>query len=122
MSDTSTEKKVVALCGIYDQRPQNCRDYPKIDQYMPEECTYVFVGQERRGECACGIGACCNVPRRDGEPGETALPTIAGGRPCKHLVWKEVDDPVEKVASTPVEVSASPCCSLYDLVRGPSDS
>jgi len=115
----TTEKKSIARCGIWEDRPQICRDYPKVDHYMPEECTYTFNGEERRGECACDVGACCNAPRENGEPGGTPLPSIAGGRPCKHLVWKEVDVPMEKSASHP----ALPILqnSLYDLVGGPSD-
>lgn len=118
-TDTSTEKKMVALCGIYDHRPQVCQDYPKIDHYMPEECTYTFVGNERRGECACKIGACCNTPRERGEPGGAPLPSIVGGKPCKHLVWKEGEEALEKKASVETPFVRP---DIYGLVGGSSDT
>lgn len=115
--DTTTRS--VAHCGIYENRPQVCKDYPKIDHYIPEECTYTFVGSERRGDCSCDVGACCNSPREGGEPGGTPLPSLAGGKPCKHLVWKEV--PMEKTSSMGASVS-TPRCSLCELVGGPRDT
>ena len=120
-TDTPTEKKMVAHCGIYDQRPQVCKDYPKVDQYMPEECTFTFNGSERRGDCACHEGVCCNTPRENGEPGGAAMPSIAGGKPCKHLVWQELEVPLEKKASSD---QATPYVQsdIYGLVGGPSDT
>jgi hypothetical protein len=116
-NDSSTEKK--ARCGIYDKRPQVCRDYPKVDHYMPEECTFTFSGNERHGECACGVGACCSSPRENGEPGGAALPALAGGKPCKHLVWDEAEAASEKKASVETRVVQP---DLYGLVGGPSDT
>lgn len=119
MATTSTDKKRVARCGIYDRRPQVCRDYPKLDHYMPEECTYTFNGNEKRGECNCGIAACCNLPRQNGEPGGVPLPSIAGGQACKHLVWEDTEEPIEKKAS---DQTQDVRMDLQELVRGPSDS
>lgn len=112
--DTTT--KQIARCGIYESRPQVCRDYPKVDQFMPEECTYTFVGSERRGDCACNIGACCNLPRTGGEPDGAPLSALAGGKACKNLIW--VDAPEEKTASGLVQLPSRPC-GLSDLVGGP---
>lgn len=121
--DSTTEKRDVARCGIYEQRPQVCKDYPKIDHYLLEECTFTFIGHEKRGECACGIGACCNSPRENGEPGGTPLPSLAGGKPCKHLVWKKAEMPVEKVASVPLGTTVPALsCPLCALVGGYRDS
>jgi len=117
---STTEKKVIARCGIYDSRPEVCKAYPKVDNYIPEECTYTFTGSDRHGECACNEGACCNSPREGGEPGGTPLPSLAGGKPCKHLVWKETEEPLEKSASQ----SETPTVqnNLYELVGGPRDT
>jgi hypothetical protein len=113
--EQTTRVQLTARCGIWGSRPQVCRDYPKIDQYMPEECTYFFVGDERQGECGCGVGACCAIPREGGEPGGAPLPSIAGGAPCKHLVWVEGEPEIkEKEAS----IGPPPRTSLYDLVGG----
>lgn len=113
-----TEKKMVGRCGIYEQRPEICKDYPKIDHYMPEECTYTFTGDKRGGSCACDIAACCNTPRENGEPGGAPIPSIAGGKACKHLIWEEGDS-LEKQASQP---TAAFVPDLYGLVGGSSDS
>lgn len=90
----------IARCGIYETRPEVCRAYPTVYHYMPNECTYTFpeggLGA-RHGDCSCGAGACCAIPREGGEPGGTPLPEEAGGQPCKHLVWEHVDH--EKIAS-----------------------
>lgn len=115
----STTKDTVARCGIYESRPQVCKDYPKIDHYMLEECTYKFLGDKRSGECACNVGACCNSPREGGEPGGTPLPFIAGGKPCKHLVWES--KPLDKEAEDPMIISSG-STDLYELVGGPCDS
>lgn len=82
--------KTIARCGIYEDRPKLCKDYPTVSHYQPPECTYYFVGAERRGECNCGEAACCTLPREGGEPGGSPLPDEAGGLPCKHLTWDEV--------------------------------
>jgi len=120
MAPDMTTKRV-ARCGIYENRPQVCKDYPKVDHYLPEECTYTFNGSERRGECTCDVGACCNTPREGGEPGGAAMPSIAGGKSCKHLVWSEV--PTEKVAAVSMGASVPfQGCSLCDLVGGPRDT
>ena len=118
----TTEKNLVARCAIYDHRPKMCIDYPKIESYMPEECTYSFVGKERRGECSCRIGACCAVPRLDGEPTNPALPAEAGGLPCRHLIW--VDAEVEKTAEVEKLSSAThgyTSDDVYAVVRGNSE-
>ena len=104
----TTEKKSVARCAIYDTRPEECRAYPLIDSYSPEECTFSFVGQERRGDCACDVGACCAIPRDGGEPTAKHLPELAGGEPCKHLTWVDEDRPVEKLASLGIVGQAAP--------------
>jgi hypothetical protein len=78
-----------------------CEAYPTFSHYMPPECTYYFVGGERRGECGCMQGACCAIPREGGVPGGVPLPEAAGGEPCKYLVYVDVEVPEseEKVAS-----------------------
>lgn len=121
MSDgTSTEKKRMAFCAIHGHKPLFCAEYPKVDQYVPPECTYTFNGSERRGVCECGVGACCAVPRVDGEPGAPAMPALAGGKPCKHLAWQlEVDMPLEKKASSDTPYTLP---DLQDLVGGTRDS
>jgi hypothetical protein len=119
MASEPTTKRQVAHCGIYETRPEVCRAYPKIDHYMPEECTYAFVGNERRGSCECRVGSCCNTPREGGKPGGTPLPFLAGGMPCEHLVWE--DAPAEKTASEFVIVSGVPV-DLSELTGGSDDS
>ena len=90
----------VGSCGIYKSRPQFCRDYPQVKDFVPPGCTFHFVGQERRGSCQpkeCGNEICCAWPREGGEPEGTSLDSLAGGEPCKHLKWEELD--AEKTAS-----------------------
>jgi len=94
----TTEAK--ARCGIYEDRPKLCRDYPQVYHYIPDECTYWFAGAERVGNCECGVGACCSVPREGGEPGGAPLPDMAGGLPCKHLVWNHEEDGIVKASGT----------------------
>lgn len=94
--------KTVAQCGIYEDRPEVCRTYPTASHWTPSECTYSFPsGDKREGECACEVGACCASPRQGGEPGGVPLPEEAGGEPCKHMVWVDVeeDEPKEKIGS-----------------------
>jgi Fe-S-cluster containining protein len=90
----------VGSCGIYKSRPQFCRDYPRVQDFVPSGCTFHFVGEERRGSCRpkeCGNEICCAWPREGGEPEGTSLDSLAGGEPCKHLKWEELD--AEKTAS-----------------------
>ena len=93
----------VGRCGIYGDRPKFCRDYPQVQDFLPPKCTFSFVGSERRGECqpeVCQEDCCCAYPREGGNPEGVSLDSLAGGQPCKHLVWIEspLDDP-EKLAS-----------------------
>lgn len=96
--------KSVARCSIYENRPEICRVYPKVDHYIPPQCTYYFKGEERQGSCACNDGACCASPRKDGEPGGVPMPQVAGGLPCKHLVWEESEQ--EKTAEPTVKTAS----------------
>lgn len=79
------------ICGIYESRPEACKKYPQADSYQPESCGYYFLGDgKRRGRCEEDCeSSCCRLPRRNGEPGEVALPAVAGGLPCKHLEYVE---------------------------------
>lgn len=113
----TTEKKLVGRCAIHETKPQVCVDYPKPDSYVPPECTYTFPSGERSGICGCDVAACCASPREGGEPGGAPMPQISGGEPCRHLVWEEIDAPVEKTAS-----QSPPVVSLLDLVGGISDT
>ena len=110
----TTEREQVARCAIYEKRPQVCRDYPKVDHYIPPECTFTFVGDQREGECACDVGACCAIPREKGEPGGAPMPNVAGGLPCKHLVWV---DGKEKTAGVDCPACGTEC-PIYDMVGG----
>lgn len=97
-----------ARCGNYENRPQFCRDYPRITDAMPASCTYRFHGDQREGTCqpeVCQENACCNWPRRGGEPAAEALDRESGGKPCKHLEWEDV--PENKTASG--EIEYDPC-------------
>ncbi len=98
----------VGRCSIYKDRPQFCRDYPKITDMVPTGCTHHFVGSERRGECqpeVCQESSCCSYPREGGEPEAKTLDHLAGGLPCKHLQWEE--SPLVKVASADVLISST---------------
>lgn len=89
----------VAKCGIYETRPEACRRFPTSGHWVPPECTYTFPdASERQGDCACDVGACCAVPRKDGDPVGAVLSEEDGGLPCRHLTW--VDRPMEKTASS----------------------
>jgi len=104
-------------CGIYADRPQFCRDYPRLGDTMAPGCTYHFVGEERRGECrpeVCQEGCCCNYPREGGEPTGRSLDEALGGQPCRFLVWEEREEP-EKVAEAD---SPSATSEIYDAVVG----
>lgn len=98
--------KLVARCGIYDQRPEACRSYPLVEFDLPEECTFTFVGSDRRGFCSCNVGACCSAPRENGEPGAPPKVVDPKGLPCKHLTWVEEETTAQtKTAEDPVSVS-----------------
>ena len=91
--------KTVGRCGNYDSRPEYCKNYPQIGDFLPTSCTYHFVGEERRGEChpeTCQDDNCCAYPREAGEPVAKSLDELAGGLPCKHLVWTEVVEQEKK--------------------------
>lgn len=97
------------ICGAYDRRPKFCQDYPQVHDFVPPGCTFHFIGSERRGECqpkVCGQNNCCAYPREGGEPEARSLDAMAGGLPCKHLVW--VEEPLQKVASE----GDVPCANL----------
>lgn len=115
----TTEKTLIGRCAIHETKPQVCVDYPKADSYLPPECAYTFPDGEREGTCSCGVAACCDSPREGGEPGGASMPHVAGGEPCKHLVWEEVEGPVEKTASSNMNTFV---VSIEDLVGGVSDS
>jgi hypothetical protein len=93
--------KRIARCAIYEDRPQLCRDFPTAEnRSIPQECTFQFIDGERFGECDCGVGACCAVPRVNGDPEGDQLPADEGGLPCQHLVCREVTiDEMPKTAS-----------------------
>lgn len=99
----------VVRCGIYEERPRVCEEYPQPGHYRPPSCTFYFdeLGQ-RFGECAeeC-MAACCRIPREGGEPGGAALPEVAGGQPCKHLV-------IEEEAELDEEKTASAAHEMYE--------
>ena len=79
------------ICEIYEKRPEMCKRYPESGSYVPKQCAFYFVDGERRGNCdpECPA-ACCMLPRHQGEPTAPAMPEIAGGVPCKHLVYSPV--------------------------------
>lgn len=89
----------VGRCGIYENRPQFCRDYPTVTDHILPGCTYNFVGDERHGECQpelCQENNCCDYPREGGEPEGKSMDAHVGGLPCKHLRW--VDEETTKTA------------------------
>lgn len=109
------------ICSIYESRPDVCREYPRLDDYLPRSCTYFFMGNgTRKGKCSSECeAACCMLPRKDGEPGGGAMPEIAGGLPCKHLRYvkedadfgdsEDLDNEKVKEGS-----SSSFCCDIDD--------
>jgi hypothetical protein len=113
----TTDEKLIARCSIQDNKPDICKKYPTIDHYMPPECTYTFVGDKREGKCECNVGACCNVPREGGLPGGAPMPSIAGGKPCKYLVWVNVMD--EEKEKEDAMGGAFTAADLERLVGGP---
>jgi hypothetical protein len=85
-----------ARCGIYNKRPEFCRVYPREGDFIPAACTYRFENGVRVGTCqpeVCQENACCNFPRKGGEPEAESLSETEGGKPCKHLVWAEAAPP-----------------------------
>jgi len=88
--------KIVGRCGNYEDRPEFCKVYPSlIDPILPEGCSFHFIGEERRGECdpsSCEENNCCGWPREGGEPEAPSLDEKAGGLPCKHLIWAEIEE------------------------------
>jgi hypothetical protein len=94
----------VGKCGAYGGRPDFCKKYPTINDFIPPGCTYTFHNGERSGECdptECGENNCCSYPREKGEPEGRTLDSLEGGLPCKHLKWDEVDT-MEKDASVTI--------------------
>jgi|SaaInlV_200m_DNA_6_1039755.scaffolds.fasta_scaffold10665_6 hypothetical protein len=83
----------VGRCGDYESRPQFCKDYPQVTDFVPSGCTFSFLGAERQGSCQpeeCQQDICCGYPREGGEPEGTSLDAMIGGEPCKHLTWIEI--------------------------------
>ena len=102
----------VGRCGAYEARPQFCRDYPQVHDFVPPSCTFSFLGSERSGSCqpeVCQADSCCGYPREGGEPEGTSLDALAGGEACKHLLWEEVDAKEAADDSPPSE-------ELYELI------
>lgn len=107
----------IGRCGIYSTRPQFCQDYPRVHDFIPPGCTYHFIGAERHGSCQpqiCQENICCAYPREGGEPEGVSMDELAGGEPCKHLVWQEV--PAEKTAND--DEGRSVLDDLYKLING----
>lgn len=100
-------------CGSYDSRPQFCRDYPQVHDFVPPGCTFSFLGAERQGSCqpeVCQQNICCGYPREGGEPEGKSLDSMIGGEPCRHLVWVEIT--TKEAAGEDV----APIDRLYGLV------
>ena len=107
----------VGRCGIYENRPQFCRDYPKVTDFLPEGCTYCFIGERRHGECdptSCQENCCCAYPREEGEPEGASLDELAGGLPCRHLVWVDVEEEEKQADADYDDVSITG--EIYDSV------
>lgn len=78
------------ICGIYNERPEMCKRYPESGSYIPDGCSYYWADGQRKGECDPDCQAsCCQLPRHQGEPTGPGMPEIAGGLPCKHLIYSE---------------------------------
>ena len=110
---TQTLDRQIGSCGIYEDRPQNCRDYPQASDFRPPGCTYSFDLGVRAGSCqptVCGENLCCGYPREGGEPaGLTSHPHAPGkaaGTACKHLVWVELGS--QRKAARPATVAHHP--------------
>lgn len=85
----------IGRCGAYSSRPQFCKDYPRITDFIPPGCTYYFHNGKRMGSCqpeSCQENNCCSYPRENGDPEAKSLDSLAGGLPCKHLKWEETND------------------------------
>jgi hypothetical protein len=116
--------KCVGRCGAYKNRPKFCADYPLPESFLPPSCTFYFDGDQRKGECrpdVCLDNNCCNYPREGGEPEGKSLDELAGGLPCKHLVWVEIEE-TPKLASN--EEYPSITSEIYEAlmpsIRGPN--
>lgn len=106
--------RTIARCSIYKDRPKVCRDYPTAYHYTPDVCTFKFDSDgNRSGSCGCDEGACCITPREGGEPGGNPLPEAAGGEPCMHLEWEDVE---EKTASD-IEIAEDTRFSIQPLLN-----
>ena len=82
------------ICGIYKDRPEVCRTYPRPSSYLLSSCGYRFFDQQRVGGCYLECQAsCCLQTRLNGEPDGSPLSEIAGGEPCRYLI--AVDDAPE---------------------------
>jgi hypothetical protein len=91
-------------CGIYDERPESCRRYPEPGSYVPPTCTFYFADGQRKGACSPECNAsCCMLPRAGGEPGGAAMPEIAGGLPCQHLIYVGQHPAVSGIRETDTE-------------------
>lgn len=103
------------ICGIYDKRPQRCKDYPQADSYQSSCCGYFFPGDgTRRGRCEEDCDStCCKLTRRDGEPDGEALKEDEGGESCKYLIYVDevVEYSPEEIVKTAGDVRLSP--TLY---------
>jgi hypothetical protein len=112
---------VVGRCSIYEKRPQFCRDYPQPLHYLPEGCTFKFLGDKRAGEChaeCCQEKCCCAIPREGGEPEGIAMDEFAGGLPCKHLVWAEAEDEMKTAEDEADSITSEIYDTLMPSIRG----
>lgn len=106
-------------CGIYDDRPEVCREYPTNYSFVPSSCGFHFPGDgKRHGKCLPECDAsCCKLARQYGEPGGTPMPEILDGLPCKHLEYKEDYQfaPHESSDTTVIEVDGDPIDQPDDI-------
>lgn len=111
--------RLVARCSIYENRPKMCQEYPTPTSYVPEDCTFEFDSDgNRSGSCSCGVGACCAIPRRGGDPLGEAMSSEVGGAPCKYLVLVEEESELEKNASAEDALYRQ---TLEEVLGGPKD-
>ena len=74
-------------CAIEENKPSHCKQGPAFMTRMPD-CGFTFIfnasvgGIDKIGECK-RCGACCAMPRIDGDPYGMYHPE---GKPCKHLI------------------------------------
>lgn len=77
---------MIAVCLIQGKKPSRCVNYPTVYDFIPTVCGFRFLPDGTRiGSCK-RCGACCAVPRVNGEPGGGWDPS---GKPCKHLDFEE---------------------------------